>query len=106
MDEVIAERLAANETRFREINQRLGEDLTDLVEGDERIPFVCECSDTGCREAVELSLAEYRRVRADDQHFAVRPGHERPEIEHVIGRGEGFLVVEKHRAEGVTEIER
>jgi len=102
MDDASAERLAANEARFREINERLESDVADLVEGDERIAFVCECSDTNCRASVELTLAEYAYVRESDQRFALRPGHQLPEIEHVVSEHGDFLVVEKHRGTDVT----
>ena len=42
-----------------------------------------------------MTVAEYERVRADPTHFAVLPGHEIPDVEDVVGRNEGFLVVRK-----------
>jgi hypothetical protein len=88
------ERLAKNEALFRDVNERVrqisagdrAEDVTD---------FLCECVDVECLARVTLSLAAYERVRSDPTHFFMHPGHEDPEIETVIERLEGYVVVEK-----------
>jgi len=38
------------------------------------VPFLCECSDSGCEALVRITLADYeaRRLAAD---FLVVPGH-------------------------------
>jgi hypothetical protein len=92
-----AERIARNEARFREINDRLARDLAEIVEGrDELLPFVCECGLRTCAEPVRLSQAEYRRVRADPVHFAVLLGHEIEDVEDVVERYERYVVIRKH----------
>jgi hypothetical protein len=40
-------------------------------------------------------VSDYEDVRSDPTHFAVLPGHEIPDVEEVVGRNEGFLVVRK-----------
>jgi hypothetical protein len=86
------ERLAANENAFRRVNER----VEDLASDDEdRLDFVCECSDIACTERVRLSVAAYEDVRAAPNRFVVRSGHERPEVERVIDQGNGYVVVEK-----------
>jgi hypothetical protein len=42
-----------------------------------------------------MPLADYEDVRSQDDRFAVHPGHENDEIERVVRRGEGFVVVDK-----------
>jgi hypothetical protein len=55
-----ATRLATNEARFREINERLERDLKPLVDTQsELLPFVCECGRPNCTDAIGLSVAEY-----------------------------------------------
>ena len=50
--------------------------------------FQCECGKiSGCSERVLMTLAEYDRVRAQQDRFAVVPGHESDEIEHVVKLG-------------------
>jgi hypothetical protein len=57
--------------------------------------FVCECSDQECAEALEITAAEYERVRADGARFVVCAGHQLPELERVVEGNDRFLVVEK-----------
>jgi hypothetical protein len=86
------ERVARNEALFREFNER----VEDMAEGDAlRIGFVCECGDLECLERVELTRAVYEEVRSDPRRFVVAPGHENPEIERIVAREEGYVVVEK-----------
>jgi hypothetical protein len=61
----------------------------------EPVPFLCECSEVTCVESIRLSLATYREARAGAGAFIVLPGHEDPEVERVVARGNGYLVVEK-----------
>jgi hypothetical protein len=58
--------------------------------------FQCECGNTaGCDARVQMSLAEYERVRAGRRGYAVAPGHELPDLEQVLERSERYLVVGK-----------
>jgi hypothetical protein len=91
------ERLARNETLFRSVNERVEEVVQPGP--NEEIDFLCECGDDSCVEKVTLTRREYEQVRQDGAHFAVTPGHEIPEIENVVMRGERFLVVRKHPEE-------
>jgi hypothetical protein len=91
------DRLARNETLFRSVNERVEEVVQPGP--NEEIDFLCECGDDSCVEKVTLTRREYERVRQDGAQFAVIPGHEIPEIENVVMRGERFLVVRKHLAE-------
>ena len=42
-----------------------------------------------------LSLREYEELRAEPDRFAVLPGHEEVDVEEVVERREGYLVVRK-----------
>jgi hypothetical protein len=90
-------RIAVNESRFREINDRLARDLQTLRHQPECLEFVCECARLDCRQKVELTAAEYEQVRADPMLFAVADGHEVPDAEDVVARTDRFLTVRKHR---------
>lgn len=57
--------------------------------------FVCECGHLGCSDTVELSVAEYEAVRSDFDRFLVKPGHEIEEVDRVVERHSGYLVVVK-----------
>jgi hypothetical protein len=93
-DDWRAQRLARNEARFRDINERLERDLQRLgVHGLQE--FVCECGDRDCSELVLLTLDEYEHARTDPRWFAVVPGHVYPEVEQVLQRHSRFELLEK-----------
>ncbi|MEA2310157.1 MAG: hypothetical protein QOE28_125 [Solirubrobacteraceae bacterium] len=90
------ERLARNEATFRRINEdiRRGRDP-----GDETlVGFVCECGAPDCTRLIEMTTAEYERVRSDPLLFAVVSGHEIDGIETVVDRNERYTVVRKMAA--------
>ena len=94
------ERLAHNQTLFREVNER----IQYLGEVNERIgysaegatsEFVCECSNTECISTIELTVVEYERVRSNPTWFVIKPDHDLAQIERVVSRDDGFAVVER-----------
>ena len=52
-------RVASNQSRFREVNERLEELNRDFSEIIPTGDFVCECADTDCLERVGLTIEEY-----------------------------------------------
>jgi hypothetical protein len=92
-----AARLARNEARFREINERVERDLEPLVDTqDELLPFVCECGRPNCTDTIRMSVAEYESVRSDATRFAIVSGHEIEDVEDVVERTDRYFVVQKH----------
>jgi hypothetical protein len=92
-----AAQLAENESRFRAINDRVERDLEQVVDDpDELLPFVCECALRSCDATIELTRAEYDRVREQPILFAAAPGHEIPDVEDVVERHERYVVLRKH----------
>ena len=91
------ERLARNETLYREVNERVAEvaEQFDEVQVQTPLGFICECGRADCAEPITTTLAEYEAIRAVPIRFAVAPGHELPEIETVVERHSAYLVVEK-----------
>jgi hypothetical protein len=90
-------RIAMNEARFRVANEGISHLRTEL-ETDE-LPFACECGRAGCEERMELTASEYEAVRSDSVQFAVKPGHELEDVEDVVERHSGYLVIRKHPGE-------
>jgi hypothetical protein len=85
------ERLARNQTLFREVNERI-----ETTAGDnEVVAFLCECGDAKCSSTIELRVKEYERVRSNSTWFVIKPGHDLPQIERVISQDDGYMVVEK-----------
>jgi hypothetical protein len=89
-----AESAARNEEIFRRVNERIeaGAERHDVATP---LPFHCECADAACVEKIEMPPSEYDRIASDVLRFVVMPGHEREEIERVIERRDGYLVVQK-----------
>ena len=79
---------------FREVNERIAE-ITGTWEWEEKQGFLCECAAGGCTEAIWLTRAEYEEIRAEQTHFVAVAGHERAEEERVVGRNDGYVVVER-----------
>ena len=84
------ERLARNQALFRQVNEQ----VEKLAETDST-EFVCECSNTECIESVELTLAAYERIRSNSTWFVIKRDHDIPQIERVVSRDDGYVVVEK-----------
>ena len=90
------ERLARNESTFRDANERVGTTARRLGM-DRPIPFICECGRRNCTTIVRVLPADYERVRAHPTHFLYANGHAAgmPES-HVIETLEGAVIVEKN----------
>ena len=89
-NDLTAERVARNDARFRESNEKLAAvaDSLELDEGQLR-PFLCECADLGCTAILQLTRAEYEAVRRTPTHFIIEAGH--------VRHGNGWArVVEEH----------
>jgi hypothetical protein len=87
-----ARRIAENEQRFRIFNEQVRAVRAELHAESE---FACECGDQACMEPMNLSPQDYQQVRRDARWFAVLPGHDRPDVERVLERHPGHLVVQK-----------
>jgi len=94
----LQERAGENESRYRNLNERMEPHNAVHVWVDPPMPdWVCECASTECMKPVRLTLAEYEAVRAEATHFFVVPGddHLSLAVEHVIERHERYWVVQK-----------
>ena len=93
------ERQARNEGLMRTVNERIAaidERAAGWSDPRHLFDFQCECGRiSGCSERVLMTLTEYDRVRAQRDRFAVVPGHESSEIEHVVEHDERFVIVDK-----------
>jgi hypothetical protein len=89
------ERAFRNEALFREVNLHIAELEESLVD-EGLMPLVCECDRSGCTIPIEVDPATFEQVRENPLRFLVAPGHEDLDIESVVERREGYLIVEKH----------
>jgi len=96
------EQKARNEALVREVNERIEEVDKDADERGwapqgGRFDFLCECGgDAGeCGAQIQMTIAEYEQVRSQSDRFAVHPGHEDANLEHVVERHERYVLVDK-----------
>ncbi len=89
------ERVARNQALFREVNEQL-EALAGAFQFVAAQPvFVCECADVECIEQIDMTMAEYEALREHPERFAILVRHEVPDVEDVVERRDGYLIVEK-----------
>jgi hypothetical protein len=91
-------RQAQNEALFREVNERIAElgSGAEAWSPDGAVDFLCECGEGGgCGERVHVPLDVYERVRAQDDRFVVKPGHETLELERAVDWTDEYVIVDK-----------
>jgi hypothetical protein len=96
VDDTRRQRLADNESAFREINERIDERVErwqQLEQAYERV--VCECSDSQCAERIPVTPAEHRMARRHTGWFLIARKHDNADLERVVYRTERFWIVEK-----------
>jgi hypothetical protein len=84
---------ARHQALFREVNERIEEVAEGFGPGGQN-QLICECGNTDCTQQIELTAAEYERVRAHASRFVVALNHENPETESIVEQNERFAVVE------------
>ena len=95
MSEDQARRVGLNESIFRQVNEQI-QDLNRTFGSDlATMTVICECALSDCTARLEMPVAAYEEVRSDPRRYVVSPGHEIPEFESVVERGEGYDVVQK-----------
>ena len=85
--------MARTEAAFREVNETIAKTAARFEAGE--ADFICECADPQCAHRITIDLEQYEQVRQDPTHFMIAPGHDEPDIEHVVAREPGFRVVAK-----------
>jgi hypothetical protein len=96
------ERIAANEKQLRDVNERIAEKTDIYAKGglapqQKQADFLCACGRPDCNRTITMTVEEFESAHAREDQVVVAPGHENPEIEAVVGRGDGYLVVRKKR---------
>ncbi|MEA2196837.1 MAG: hypothetical protein QOJ25_888 [Solirubrobacteraceae bacterium] len=94
MEGEVERRIAANEARFRRVNEAISRGQWP-GEADESVGFRCECGTLGCSGLLELTSLEYQRIRTNPRRFVVLPGHQHEDVEKVVETRPTYLVVEK-----------
>jgi hypothetical protein len=92
------ERIALNQSTFREANERI-EAAADKLALVGPVPFICECPERRCMEIIRLTLEAYEAVRQHSRWFFNAPGHQRVAVEAgaavVIEQNTDYVIAEK-----------
>jgi hypothetical protein len=99
MERSAEHRVGRNEGIFREANEAIERGLWPGQEHG-AVRFRCECARLECNSAIELTVSEYERVRRNPRWFVVLLGHEVSEVDVVVERRPGYVVVEKRGPAG------
>jgi hypothetical protein len=94
------ERIALNEALFREMNERVEEGVVASHGDGEPFVIACECGNIECLERMRLTPSEYDAAHAHPAQFVVVDGHVAPDVEDVVARHDGYLVVRKRGRAG------
>jgi anti-anti-sigma factor len=90
------QRIVKNEQEFRDYNnRRLQTEPVAATNDEELIPFLCECGDRDCIEALMLTAAQFTEAHAAANLFIVKPGHIYPDVERVVRDAGHFIIVQK-----------
>jgi len=82
------------EKTFRSANKSILDVAAELDVGG-RVPFLCECSDTRCRELIRMPWEEFAALHRHGDLYVVVPGHELLEVEQLVAESKTYNVVEK-----------
>jgi hypothetical protein len=90
-----------NEAYFRDVNERIEEQVKDIAGQQAIFNILCECSSVTCAQRIVITPAEYELLHEDPRQFIVAPGHVENEIEDSVTRNDRFEVVRKRGQAGV-----
>jgi hypothetical protein len=94
-DDERVRRLAANEAIARQVNEQVEQLGQRWNAADEPLEILCECSLAHCTLRLEVSMADYNRVRQNDARFMLVDDHVDEEIERRVDKVGEVTVVEK-----------
>src|SRR3954451_1775562 len=86
------EAITRNEQAARAINESTAEDAERGITPG--LEFACECGDATCMERLVLTRQRFDEIHRHPDRFAVRPGHEIPDVERVVEDAGSYRVVE------------
>lgn len=95
MDAEQQRRVAANEARFRDANERTKKAADDFQREDTPYAMMCECALTECLDMIQISRDGYAKVRSHPAWFMVRPEHVLQASEEPVEQHEEYWIVEK-----------
>ena len=95
------ERITKNETRLRELNERIQESW-ESHPVDTQTDILCECGIQDCDMFIKVTKVEYEDVRADARKFIIVREHLVTDVDDVIIETDRFMVVAKREGMPAT----
>ena len=89
---------AQNQLLFRSMNQQMQKIGERLLNDVQDMDFACECNDPTCVQSMTMPLADFKEIDRMHNRFLVLSGHEDLDVEEVMGRHDGYVVVAKRGA--------
>ena len=86
-----AERIVQTESFFRAINEEIAQ-----LDGTTTMMYLCECGNASCAEGIMLAPGALAKLHTSPRHFVVLEGHEISDVETVVERTDGYLIVRKN----------
>lgn len=94
-----ATRAGRREANLRALNERIADAQKQMAVALETpLTVLCECADATCEESIEITQEHFDVLRDDTIRFIVIDGHVLHEVEQVVQRGNGWMIVEKRGA--------
>lgn len=94
-----AKRAGRREANLRELNSRIVESQEQIALAlNSPLTVLCECAEEDCNESIELAQEAFAALQDHSTRFFVVDGHVLPEVEQVVERGDGWIIVEKRGA--------
>jgi hypothetical protein len=88
-------RIGENEAIFRSVNEQVRALNATLTTATDTMRIVCECGTRSCLNQIPIRPDEYASAREDPTLFITMPGHDFPETETVVSKGDGYWIVRK-----------
>ena len=92
-------RAGRREANLRVLNERIAESQAQIaVALQAPLTILCECANPECNESIEVTQDMFAVLRDETTRFIVVEGHVLHDIEDVVERGDGWIIVEKRGA--------
>jgi hypothetical protein len=84
------QRIVQTEEFYRRINDLIARNGT---RGDRR--YMCECANPYCNETLDVTDGDITRLHSVSGYYVILPGHEIPDVEHVVQASATYTIVAK-----------
>lgn len=98
LDDEDRRRAGRREANLRLLNERIVEALERFRgagDAPERLYLACECANGACDVTIEVPAETFFELRDSTVRFAVAEGHVVTDVERIVARVDGWVVVEK-----------